>query len=108
MDAHYRFIGTAGSICYLETDRDAPRGCVIEVDLASPERERWRLILPEQEESMAFSTLAGVHLLVVSCITPGIAWSCMHSTERSCANWSCLLWELSPASGHGEAILKSS
>ncbi len=63
-EAHYRFIGNVGSTCYLETDHHAPRGCVIAGDLASPERERWQVILPEQEESIAFSTLAGEHLLV--------------------------------------------
>jgi prolyl oligopeptidase len=63
-EAHYRFIGNAGSTCYLETDLDAPQGCLIAVDLASPENQRWRVILPKQEECIAFSTLAGEHLLV--------------------------------------------
>jgi len=64
LDAHYRFVGNVGSTCYLETDRNAPRGCIMAIDLASPERKCWRLILPEQEDSIAFSTLAGEHLLV--------------------------------------------
>lgn len=64
MDAHYRFIGNVGSTCYLETDRNASRGCILAIDLASSKRKRWRVILPEQEESIAFSTLAGEHLLV--------------------------------------------
>ena len=64
LEAHYRFIGNAGSKCYLETDHSAPRGCIIAIDLASPERQCWRMILPEQEDSIAFSTLAGEHLLV--------------------------------------------
>ncbi len=64
MDAHYRFLGNVGSTCYLETDLHASRGCIMAVDLASPKRKRWRVILPEQEESIAFSTFAGEHLLV--------------------------------------------
>ncbi|TMF41639.1 MAG: hypothetical protein E6I32_20215, partial [Chloroflexi bacterium] len=56
IDAHYRFIGNVGSTCYLETDRHAPRGCILAIDLVSPECKRWRLILPEQEDSIAFST----------------------------------------------------
>lgn len=64
MEAHFRFIGIVGSTCYLETDLDAPKGRVIAVDLASPERERYRVILPEQEDCIAFSTLVGEHLLV--------------------------------------------
>ncbi|HLZ59608.1 MAG TPA: prolyl oligopeptidase family serine peptidase [Ktedonosporobacter sp.] len=64
IEAHYRFIGSRGSTCYLETDHHAPRGRVIAVDLASSERERWRMILPEQDDSIAFSTLADSHLLV--------------------------------------------
>jgi prolyl oligopeptidase len=64
MDAHYRFIGSVGSMCYLETDMDASRGHVIAVDLASPQRRHWQVILPEQQESLAFSILAGEYLLI--------------------------------------------
>lgn len=64
MEAHFRYIGSVGSTCYLETDLHAPRGCVIAVDLARPGGERYRVILPEQEDSIAISTLAGEHLLV--------------------------------------------
>jgi prolyl oligopeptidase len=63
-DAHYRLIGNAGNTFYLETDLHASRGCIIAIDLVSPERMYWRLILPEQEDSIAFSTFAGEHLLV--------------------------------------------
>lgn len=64
MEAHFRYIGTVGRTCYLETDLAAPRGRVIAVDLAAPEYERYRVILLEQEECIAFSTLAGEYLLV--------------------------------------------
>ena len=64
LDAHFRYIGTAGSICYLETDLDAPRGCIVALNLDSLEDERCRIILPEQEDCIAFSTLAGEYLLV--------------------------------------------
>src|SRR5207237_4331628 len=43
---------------------NASRGCIMAIDLASPERQCWRLILHEQEDSIAFSTLADEHLLV--------------------------------------------
>jgi len=64
MDAHYRFIGNVGNTCYLETDHHASRGSIVAVDLASPKRKRFRVILPEQQERIAFSTVAGGHLLV--------------------------------------------
>jgi prolyl oligopeptidase len=63
-EAHYRFIGNIGSTCYLETDRHAPQGCILAVDLASSDSQHHRLILPEQGESIAFSTVACKHLLV--------------------------------------------
>ena len=63
-NAHYRFIDNIGSTFYLETDLHASRGCIVAIDLAASERECWRLILPEQEDSIAFSTFAGEHLLV--------------------------------------------
>ena len=64
IEAHFRYIGTVGSTCYMETDYHASRGCIVAIDLASPQRQRWRVILPEQEDCIAFSTLAGEHLLV--------------------------------------------
>ncbi len=63
-DAHYRFIGNVGSTFYLETDLHASRGCIVAIELAASERECWRMILPEQEDTIAFSTFAGGHLLV--------------------------------------------
>ena len=41
-DASYNFIDNIGSYFFLKTDLDAPRGRVIEIDTAQPQREHWR------------------------------------------------------------------
>jgi prolyl oligopeptidase len=57
-DARYDFIGKKGSRLWFFTDLDAPRGCLIEIDINDPVRDRWKIIIPESED-----TLEGVHLL---------------------------------------------
>jgi prolyl oligopeptidase len=51
-DAHYSFVANDGSLFYFRTDLDAPRGRVIAIDLAHPERESWREIIPQSADVM--------------------------------------------------------
>lgn len=52
-DAAYRFVGNRGDTFWIWTDLDAPRGRVVAVDLGSPERARWRELIPEAEETIS-------------------------------------------------------
>ena len=47
LEAAYQFIGNDGTVFYLRTDLDAPRGRIIAVDTAKPVRENWRTLVPE-------------------------------------------------------------
>ena len=49
-DAHYSFVANAGSLFYFRTDLDAPRGRVIAIDLAHPQRAAWREIVPQSTD----------------------------------------------------------
>ncbi len=49
---------------YLLTNLDAPMGRVFRVDLTSPARENWELIIPEGEHSISWIREAGDRLLV--------------------------------------------
>ncbi len=46
-DAAYHFIDNAGPVFYFRTDLNAPRGRVIAIDVARPERSNWREIIPQ-------------------------------------------------------------
>src|SRR6185437_12474583 len=45
----YTFIGNVGTMFYLLTDDEAPRNRIIAIDLAHPERAKWRTVVPESK-----------------------------------------------------------
>ncbi len=51
-DAAYSFIGNEGSRFWFQTDLDAPRGKIIEVDTAKPARSNWKVVVPEGKETL--------------------------------------------------------
>jgi prolyl oligopeptidase len=55
-DAVNDFITNDGPIFYFHTDRDAPRGRVIAIDIRKPDRPHWKEIVPQSA-----STLQNVH-----------------------------------------------
>lgn len=57
-DAQYGVIENDGTTLYMFTDKDAPRGRVVAIDMARPEPANWREIIPQQAE-----TLLGVNML---------------------------------------------
>jgi prolyl oligopeptidase len=58
-DADYSFVGNRGSVFYLETDLDAPMRKVIAIDVDRPERDQWRVVVPEREELLQEVSLVG-------------------------------------------------
>ncbi len=57
-EAEYNVIDTDGSTLWLQTDRHAPRGRVIAIDITHPTPDHWQDVIPESEE-----TLQGVQVL---------------------------------------------
>ena len=51
-EAHYSLIDNDGSTFWIQTDLDAPKGKVIAVDIANPERSNWKVLIPEAEETL--------------------------------------------------------
>src|SRR5690349_14661592 len=51
-DAAYNFIGNEGTRFWFQTDLQAPRGKVIEVDVSKPERDNWKVVVPEGKEAL--------------------------------------------------------
>jgi prolyl oligopeptidase len=52
-DAAYRFVGNRGGIFWIWTDRDAPRGRIVAIDLERSEPPRWVELVPEAEETIS-------------------------------------------------------
>jgi len=46
-DARYDFIDNEGPVFYFRTDLNAPCYQVIAIDVSKPEREHWRIVIPE-------------------------------------------------------------
>jgi prolyl oligopeptidase len=57
-EAKFSLIDSEGTVFWFETDLDAPRGRVIAIDIAKPERENWQEVIPQADE-----TLMGVNIL---------------------------------------------
>jgi prolyl oligopeptidase len=51
-DAAYTFVGNEGSRFWFQTDLGAPRGKIVEVDVAKPARANWKVIVPESKETL--------------------------------------------------------
>jgi len=51
-DAAYMFAGGDGGLLYFQTTLDAPRGRVIAIDPALPERSHWKEVVPQTEDAM--------------------------------------------------------
>ncbi|WP_416666240.1 prolyl oligopeptidase family serine peptidase [Egbenema bharatensis] len=57
-EASYSFVDNDGSTFWIQTDREAPRGRVLAIDLTNPDPANWQELIPQSDE-----TLEGVGLL---------------------------------------------
>jgi prolyl oligopeptidase len=62
-DASYQFIDNDGATFWLRTDRDAPRGRVIAVNLSHPQPGDWRKVVGQAAETLESANVVG-NLLV--------------------------------------------
>jgi prolyl oligopeptidase len=51
-DASYVFVGNDGPRFWFQTDVGAPRGKIIEIDTTKPERNNWKILVPETKETL--------------------------------------------------------
>jgi len=58
-DASYGFVGNDGEVFYFQTDLDAPRGRIIAIDIGHPQRENWKELVPEQDDTLDGVSLVG-------------------------------------------------
>ncbi|HKQ96735.1 MAG TPA: prolyl oligopeptidase family serine peptidase [Candidatus Polarisedimenticolia bacterium] len=60
----YHFIGNDGTVFYLRTDLDAPKGKIIAIDVRKPERSAWKTLVPEAAETIQGTDIAGDQFIV--------------------------------------------
>ena len=63
-EAGYTLIEAVGSEAYFSTTLEAPRGRVIKIDLADPDRQGWQEVVPEQEQVLDGVGLVGDKLVL--------------------------------------------
>jgi prolyl oligopeptidase len=51
-DARYSFIGNDGPLFYFRTNKDAPMGRLIAIDIHNPEPAHWREVIPETKDKL--------------------------------------------------------
>ncbi|MBE9013520.1 S9 family peptidase [Pseudanabaenaceae cyanobacterium LEGE 13415] len=59
LEAEYNLIDNEGSLFWFETNLDAPRGRVIALDVANPDRNHWQEVIPEAAETLQGVSLFG-------------------------------------------------
>jgi prolyl oligopeptidase len=64
-DARYDFLGNRGPVFYFQTNLNAPRGCIIAIDIRQPEREKWRELVPQREDVLHFALIVNAQFVVV-------------------------------------------
>ncbi|MFG0257567.1 MAG: prolyl oligopeptidase family protein [Phycisphaerales bacterium JB043] len=62
-DASYNFVGNIGPVLYFQTDLDAPLSKLIAIHTDHPERENWKTIIPEKEETLQGISHVGGHFV---------------------------------------------
>ncbi len=64
-DAGYNYVGNEGSVLFVWTDRDAPRGRIIAVDVDRPQPEHWRELVGEGSDTLERARVIGRRFLGV-------------------------------------------
>ena len=59
LEAAYTFIGNEGPLFWFRTDLNAPRGRIIAIDTGKPERENWKELVPQANETLENVSLVG-------------------------------------------------
>ncbi len=60
----YSFVGNEGSRFYFKSDFNAPKKCVLIIDVDEPQKANWKVIVPEADEAMESVSMVGSYLIV--------------------------------------------
>jgi prolyl oligopeptidase len=59
LDAAYEFVGNRGTMFYVRTDKNAPRGRIVAISIDNPREERWNTVVAESRDALVSATTAG-------------------------------------------------
>ena len=59
----FTFLGNEGSVFYFKSDVDAPKKCILTIDIENPERKNWKVIVPEANEAMVEAGMVGDYIV---------------------------------------------
>jgi prolyl oligopeptidase len=59
LDAEYEFVGNRGTIFYVRTDRNAPKGRIVAISIDNAREERWNTVVAEDKDALVGATIAG-------------------------------------------------
>jgi prolyl oligopeptidase len=65
-DANYTVVGNRGATFYVLTNKDAPRGRIVAIDLAAPAPSAWRPLVPESADNIDDVTFAGGRFVITA------------------------------------------
>ncbi|MDR7049038.1 prolyl oligopeptidase [Duganella sp. 3397] len=63
-DAAYNFVGNDGNVFYFHTERNAPRGRIVAIDVRKPAVLSWKQVVPESGSTLVSASLVNNQLLV--------------------------------------------
>jgi len=84
-DAAYTFVGNEGSRFWFQTDLNAPRGKIIEIDVNKPGSENWKDAVTETKESLQTSTLVN-HRFILNYLKDAYTQVRIHETSGKLVN----------------------
>jgi prolyl oligopeptidase len=61
-DSEYTPIGSRGNTLWVKTDKDAPRGKIIAIDLSRPDAGSWKTVVPQSSDAMIAASAVGGRL----------------------------------------------
>lgn len=65
LEAGFIYIGNEGSVFYLRTDLDSPRGKLIAVDVNNPQRKNWQTVIPESDDVLSVVRMSQNHFITL-------------------------------------------
>lgn len=55
----FSFVGNEGKEFYFQSDWKAPKKSIVAIDISKPEKENWKIIIPEAEETLTGASMVG-------------------------------------------------
>jgi prolyl oligopeptidase len=65
LEASYEFVDNDGPLFYFRTDFNAPRGCLLAIDVTHPEKASWQTLLPEGADVLESVRLIGGQFVAI-------------------------------------------